>query len=88
MLLGAGISSGIANHPSWSAANEVSPGAVIVAAFDDLGSFGKFCSVVLALGVIANNVPGTYSAALGFQCLGSWPLRVPRMVWNTFGVVM
>lgn len=88
ILLGAGIGSGIASHPSWSAANEVSPGAVLVAAFDNLGTFGKFCSVMLALGVIANNVPGTYSAALGFQCLGSWPLRVPRMVWNTFGVVV
>lgn len=42
----------------------------------------------MALGVIANNIPGTYSAGLGFQCLGSWPLRVPRMVWNTFGVAV
>lgn len=88
MLIGAGIASGISQSPAWSAANEISPGAVIVATYANLGTFGKFCSAIMALGVIANNVPGTYSAALGLQCLGSWPLKVPRMVWNTFGVVM
>lgn len=88
MLMGAGIASGIANNPVWTAANEISPGAVLVAGFSDLGTFGKFCGVVMALGVIANNVPGTYSAGLGFQCLGAWPLKVPRMVWNTFGVIV
>jgi purine-cytosine permease-like protein len=87
-LLGIGIASGIATRPSWSAADEISPGAVMVAAFDTLGRFGKFCGVVVALGVIANNVPGTYSASLGFQCLGSWPLKVPRFFWNTVGVII
>ncbi|KAJ9624112.1 Vitamin B6 transporter [Taxawa tesnikishii (nom. ined.)] len=87
-LMGAGIASGIMNNPTWSAANDISPGAVITAGFSPLGSFGKFCAVIMALGVIANNIPGTYSAGLGFQCLGSWPLRVPRMVWNTFGVAV
>lgn len=88
MLLGAGMATGIANNPSWSAANDISPGAVLVAGFGNLGTFGKFCGVILALGVVANNVPGTYSAALGFQCLGAWPMKVPRMVWNTFAVVV
>ncbi|RDW69762.1 nucleoside transporter family protein [Coleophoma cylindrospora] len=87
-LVGAGIASGIATTPAWSDAYEISSGAVLVAAFDGLGGFGKFCGVILALGVIANNVPGTYSAALGFQCLGSWPKKVPRAVWNTFGAIV
>lgn len=87
-LVGAGIASGIATTPAWSDAYDISSGAVLVAAFDGLGGFGKFCGVILALGVIANNVPGTYSAGLGFQCLGSWPEKVPRAFWNTFGVIV
>lgn len=38
------------------------------------------------LGVIANNVTGPYASGLGFQYLGSWPLLVPRMYWNTISV--
>ena len=70
MLLGVGLASGIANNESWSAANDISSGALILAGYDRLQGFGKFCGVIVALGLIADNIPGTYSAALGFQMLG------------------
>ena len=44
--------------------------------------FTKFCGIVIALGVIANNIPGTYSAALGFQMLGRYPKVIPRYWWT------
>lgn len=88
LYLGIGLASGIPTNPTWSAANDVSPGAVVVAGFDSLGTFGRFLATIVMLGVIANNVPGTYACGLGFQCLGSWPLKVPRMVWNTFAVLV
>ncbi|EME43069.1 hypothetical protein DOTSEDRAFT_173699 [Dothistroma septosporum NZE10] len=88
LLLGIGIATGLNDKPSWAVADEVSPGAVLVAGFDTLGSFGKFCAVILMLGVVANNVPGTYACGLGFQCLGSWPLKVPRVIWTTLSVVI
>jgi purine-cytosine permease-like protein len=88
ILLGAGIASGISTRPAWAAADQISPGALLVSGFSDLGAFGKFCGVILTIGIAANNVPGTYSAGLSFQCLGSWPHKVPRMFWNSFAVVV
>ncbi|KAH8646142.1 nucleoside transporter family [Xylariales sp. PMI_506] len=87
-LLGCGIGAGTYSNDTWYANYEVSSGALIVGAFDPLSHFGKFCSVILALGVIANNIPGTYSAALGFQCLGEYPAKIPRLVWNVISVVI
>ncbi|KAH8815548.1 permease for cytosine/purines, uracil, thiamine, allantoin-domain-containing protein [Xylogone sp. PMI_703] len=80
-LMGVGLASGVATNPSWSAAYDISSGALILAGYDGLGGFGKFCGVVVALGVIANNIPGTYSSALGFQMLGRYPKAIPRYMW-------
>lgn len=80
-LLGVGLASGIATTPAWSTAYDTSSGALILAGFGGLEGFGKFCGVIVALGVIANNIPGTYSAALGFQVLGRYGKVVPRYVW-------
>jgi purine-cytosine permease-like protein len=87
-MLGVGLATGIANTPSWAAAIDVSSGALILAGYDGLGGFGKFCGVILAMGVIANNIPGTYSAALGFQMLGRYPFRVPRWLWTCIVVLI
>lgn len=46
-----------------------------------LGTFGKFCLVVLALTIIANNCPNIYSIALTVQVLARWTARVPRFIW-------
>jgi len=88
LLLGVGLSEGTLTNPAWAAANNISAGALIAEAFTPLGAFGKFCSVIIALGQISNNIPGTYSAALGFQMLGRWFLAVPRLFWTIFGVVI
>ncbi|EME81726.1 uncharacterized protein MYCFIDRAFT_63692 [Pseudocercospora fijiensis CIRAD86] len=88
VLIGTGIASGIKTRAAWAAAHKISPGAVVVAGFEPLGRFGHFCAVIVMLGVIANNAPGTYACGLSFQCLGSWPLKIPRMYWNTLSVVI
>ncbi|KAA8575067.1 hypothetical protein EYC84_004285 [Monilinia fructicola] len=62
-VIGAGLASGIPHNPSWEAAGAGS-GALIVAGFENLGGFGKFCSVIAALGLIANMVPRHILAAL------------------------
>lgn len=80
--LGVGLATGVAANQDWSDAYAVSSGALIVAGYSGLHGFGRFCGVIVALGVIANNVPGTYSAALGFQMLGRYPKLVPRYVWT------
>ena len=53
-----------------------------------LGSFGSFCGVVVALGLVANLIPPTYSSGVDFQVLGRYAARIPRAIWNTIGVVI
>ncbi|TVY80604.1 Purine-cytosine permease fcyB [Lachnellula suecica] len=86
-VIGAGLSSGIANNPSWAAAGAGS-GALVVAGFDGLGGFGKFCSVMCALGLIANMVAPIYSSGIDWQILGRYPAVVPRFLWNILGVII
>ena len=80
-LLGIGLACGIATNSDWSHAYDTSSGALIVAGYGPLGTFGKLCAVLIALGVIANCVPGTYSAAIGCQIMGRWGEMLPRWVW-------
>lgn len=87
-LLGVGVASGVAKNAAWNAAYSQTPGALIVEVYRPLGHFGSFCAVIVALGVIANNVPTTYSAALNFQMLGKWFLALPRPVWTMVAVII
>ena len=80
-LLGVGLASGITTTPAWSTAYDTSSGALILAGYEGLGGFGMFCGVIVALFVIANNIRGTYSAALGCQVLGRYGKVIPRYVW-------
>jgi purine-cytosine permease-like protein len=82
-LIAIGLATGIAKNQAWSDANDISAGALIVAAFDPLHNFGRFCSVIVALGVVANSTPSIYSAALGCQVLGRYGKAVPRWIWSS-----
>ncbi|CAK7273169.1 Vitamin B6 transporter [Sporothrix epigloea] len=88
LLLGVGLACGAQTNPAWGAAFEISVGALVNEALSPLGVFGKICSVILGLGLIANNVPGQYSAALSFQLLGRWFRILPRFVWVIIGTVI
>ncbi|OJJ46616.1 hypothetical protein ASPZODRAFT_117230 [Penicilliopsis zonata CBS 506.65] len=56
-------------------------GGLLAAVLEPLGGFGKFCLVILALSIIANNCPNIYSVSLTLQVLGRWTQRVPRFIW-------
>ncbi|KAL8797611.1 MAG: hypothetical protein Q9182_007184 [Xanthomendoza sp. 2 TL-2023] len=93
--IGIGLASGIASVPAYNTAYETSQGALIVAGFTDATSprafntaFGKFLAVVTALGLIANLVPPTYSSGIDFQVLGKNFQKIPRVIWNSVGVVI
>ena len=58
-------------------------GLLAAVLFPPLGGFGKFCLVVLALSIVANNCPNIYSVALTMQVMGRWTQRVPRFIWTT-----
>jgi len=87
-MLGIGLGTGIASNTDWADAYAVSVGALMVAGFGPLAGFGRFCAVIVALGVISNSIPGTYSASLGCQVLGRYGKAVPRWVWSCVLIVI
>ncbi|MCJ1398628.1 hypothetical protein MMC11_001828 [Xylographa trunciseda] len=88
LISGIGLATGIPSLPAYATAYSTSQGALLVAAFAPLGAFGRFCAVVVALGLIANLIPPTYSSGVDFQLLARQAARVPRWAWNTVGVVI
>ncbi|PSN64923.1 hypothetical protein BS50DRAFT_575051 [Corynespora cassiicola Philippines] len=87
-ILGIGLASGMSQNAAWEGAYGVSQGALIVEGYRPLGGFGSFCGVVVALGLVANLIVPTYSSGIDAQILGRWAGAVPRVVWNTIGVVI
>ena len=62
-------------------------GALLAAALQPLGGFGQFLLLLLALSVIANNIPNDYSLGLSMQVLGRAFHKVNRAVWTLAGAV-
>lgn len=87
-IVGIGLASGIPNDTGYADAYSAGAGALIVEGFNPLGGFGKFCSVLVALGLISNTIPPTYSSGIDFQILGHYAEMVPRIVWNTIAVII
>ena len=87
-LIGIGLGSGVATSDAWAAAETTSSGALILEGYHSVGGFGKFCAVIVALGVIANIVPSAYAAALGCQVMGRFGKAVPRWFWVCFVTVI
>ena len=56
--------------------------------FPPLGGFGRFCLIILALSIIANNCPNIYSLALSLQVMGRWTQAVPRFIWTFVGTIV
>ncbi len=63
-------------------------GALMSAVVQPLGGFGTLILVLLALSVIANNIPNDYSLGLSVQVFGKTFQRVPRWVWTLIGAVI
>src|SRR5258706_3461257 len=63
-------------------------GDLLAAVASPLGGFGKFLVALLALSVIANNIPNDYSLGLSMQVVGKWFQRVPRYIWTLIGAVV
>ncbi|KAI9659106.1 MAG: hypothetical protein M1821_002066 [Bathelium mastoideum] len=87
-VLGIGLASALPTNTAYNDAYGISQGALIVEGFRPLGAFGSFCGVVVALGMIANLIPTTYSGGMDFQVLGRRFARVPRVVWTAVVVII
>jgi purine-cytosine permease-like protein len=52
-LMGVGLASGTFTNKDWDDAYGVSAGALMLAGYNGLGGFGKFCGVIIALGLVS-----------------------------------
>jgi len=77
------------NNPDWAEAYKTgSIGGLLGQALAPVGGFGKFCLVLLALSIVANNIPNNYSLGLSAQVIGNWATKIPRFVWTLVGVIV
>jgi NCS1 nucleoside transporter family len=71
-----------------SAFKGAASGDLLVAAVRPLGNFGSFLLILLALSIVANNIPNAYSLGLSMQVLGKPLQRVNRSIWTLLGSVL
>ncbi|GAC1651519.1 MAG: cytosine permease [Ktedonobacteraceae bacterium] len=64
-----------------------SGGDLLVAVVKPLGSWGNVLLVLLALSIVANNIPNAYSLGLSMQVLGKSFQRVSRVLWTLYGAL-
>jgi purine-cytosine permease-like protein len=88
LLLGIGLGTMMASSPTYLTKYGSTPGGLLMAAYDALGGFGKFCAVINVLALVANNTPGAYSMGMNFQMLGGIFWRVPRPIFTTLATVV
>ena len=63
-------------------------GDLLAAVVSPLGGFGTLILVLLALSVVANNIPNDYSLGLSVQVFGKPFQRVKRYVWTLIGAII
>jgi len=79
------------NKPSWAAAAEKGNnlgGLLGAPLYGPMGGFGRFLLVILALSIVANNIPNMYSFALTFQAFGKFAQSIPRMFLVVIGTAI
>jgi NCS1 nucleoside transporter family len=87
--LGLGLVTALASVPAWNKAfTQGSVGGLLASIVSPLGAFGTLILVLLALSVVANNIPNDYSLGLSMQVLGRWFQGVKRYVWTLIGAVI
>ncbi len=62
-------------------------GDLLAATASPLGSFGNVLLIILALSIVANNIPNAYSLGLSMQVLSKTCQNVGRITWTLLGAV-
>jgi NCS1 nucleoside transporter family len=87
--LGMAFTTALAGDKAWNTAfTGGSVGGLFSAVVSPLGAFGTIILVLLALSIVANNIPNDYSLGLSMQVLGKWFQGVKRYVWTFVGAVI
>ncbi|KAK5945564.1 Purine-cytosine permease fcy21 [Knufia obscura] len=82
--LGLAIATATVNNPAYAAAyaDNAIGGLLAEVLIPHLGTFGKFCLVIVALSIIGNNCPNIYSISFSVQILTHYAQYIPRFVWT------
>ncbi|KAK3996870.1 purine-cytosine permease [Cladorrhinum sp. PSN332] len=89
-LFGAAVATTIVHDDAYRTAYDQSGigGLLSQVLVPELGGFGKFCIVILALSIVAGNCPNIYSSSFALQVLAQATQRVPRFLWTIFGTAI
>lgn len=94
-MLGVAIATATRNNPAYAEAYETNHVGGLLAEVlfppsgeHGVGTFGKFCLIVLALSIIGNNCPNIYSLTFSLQIMTRYAQRVPRFLWTLVGTVI
>ncbi|KAJ1564614.1 hypothetical protein HK096_007103 [Nowakowskiella sp. JEL0078] len=88
-VLGFGAATSLAKNTDYAAAYASgSIGGLVGSILSPLGGFGKFLMVLLALSVVANNIPNDYSLGLSAQVFGGIFMKIRRYWWSLIGAVI
>lgn len=63
-------------------------GSLLATALKPMGGFGSFLLVLMALSIVANNIPNDYSLGLSMQVVGKAFQRINRAVWTLVGAAI
>ncbi|CCF60697.1 hypothetical protein KAFR_0L00890 [Kazachstania africana CBS 2517] len=88
MMIGAAVGRAGVNDAAWSDAyNSNGMGGLTyqVLVPNSLHGFGQFCCVLLAMSIVANNVPNMYTIALSVQAMWEPLANIPRVFWTLAG---
>lgn len=82
--LGLAIATATVNNPAYATAYEDNAigGLLAEVLFPHLGTFGKFCLIIIALSIVGNNCPNIYSISFSVQILTHYAQYIPRFVWT------
>ncbi|KAI5481469.1 hypothetical protein MNV49_004226 [Pseudohyphozyma bogoriensis] len=87
--LGACLMATFDSKTTWADAYDANGlGGLLGAPLSAMGGFGSFLLVLLALSIVANNIPNMYSFALTFQVFGKYAQAIPRMFLVMIGTVI
>jgi NCS1 nucleoside transporter family len=87
--LGVAFTTTLGSVSAWNKAfTDGSVGGLLAAVVSPLGGFGSFILVLLALSVVANNIPNDYSLGLSVQVLGKAFQHIKRYIWTLIGAVV
>lgn len=88
LVVGIALGVGAVTIHEWNQAYTISPGALVVKAYEPLGVVGTICSVILSLGNLAPAAAGIYSQALAVQAMSRRLEKVRRPIWTLMSGVI